>query len=313
MSRTSLDIGSCHATNSAPWLFSDPYAYQYADIPSHIRQISATRQEPRNAKEGQALSVVTTAVEAGSVPVFEMEGCTPKTPAPPKTSVLGAENTEVDSGLRFELGDSSTINVVGDGLARLTITPSVTGKCSPGFPAFAAVSSPQAPGCLQIGGGIRSPLVPSRDGDGIELYVPPVRTNTPSTPTTPTGSGGLLRRSTANRAPGVGSRRFRAVTTMPSAAVAEARLGTPPPPYPTTVIPPPLSALPPHLRHHKRQSYSVSSPISTPTSPAPASDLASILNNIQEDHRRARDSVYVEDRRRGSRGSRAYQKYCDNN
>ncbi|KAK8078770.1 hypothetical protein PG994_002577 [Apiospora phragmitis] len=71
MSRTSIDISSSHTTNSALWLFSDPYAYQYADIPDHIRTIRVTvaRQQPRGVEDGQEA-----AVEAGSVPVFEMEG-----------------------------------------------------------------------------------------------------------------------------------------------------------------------------------------------------------------------------------------------
>ncbi|KAK7993252.1 hypothetical protein PG989_006633 [Apiospora arundinis] len=316
MSRTSLELNTCHATNTAPWLFSDPYAYQYADIPNHIRQISSTaRQAPHNTtKDGHQLSV-TTAVEAGSVPIFEMEGCTPTTP---RVNVVGVENAEVASGLRFELEDSSSHDgsYLANGLARLTITPSVTAQSS--------LPSSLTPGCLHIGG-----------GSGIK---------SPSTPTTPSASAGLLRRSTATRAPGSGGgsrRASRVVTTAPPpAAIAEAhnRLETPPPPYaPATISPQerlsylhhqqqaPLSALPSHLRHHKRQSCSVSLsssvPISpcatTPTTPtSPASDLDSILRNIKEDRRRARDSVLImeaEESRRGSRGSRAYAKYCDNN
>ncbi|KAK8859072.1 hypothetical protein PGQ11_009806 [Apiospora arundinis] len=313
MSRTSLELNTCHATNTAPWLFSDPYAYQYADIPNHIRQISSTARQGLHSttKDGQQLSV-TTAVEAGSVPIFEMEGCMPTTP---RVNVVGADNAEVASGLRFELEDSSSRDGsdLANGLARLTITPSVTAQCS--------LSSSLTPGCLQIGG-----------GSGIK---------SPSTPTTPSASTGLLRRSTATRAPSGGSRRAsRVVTTAPPpAAIAEAhnRLETPPPPYaPATISPQerlsyqhhqqqaPLSALSPHLRHHKRQSYSVSlsasvpiSPCATPTTPtSPASDLDSILRNIKEDRRRARDSVLImeaEESRRGSRGSRAYAKYCDNN
>ncbi|KAK7995627.1 hypothetical protein PG990_014400 [Apiospora arundinis] len=130
MSRTSLELNNCHATNTAPWLFSDPYAYQYADIPNHIRQISSTaRQAPRSTtKDGQQLSV-TTAVEAGSVPIFEMEGCTPTTP---RVNVVGVENAEVASGLRFELEDSSSRDGsdLANGLARLTITPSVAAQSS---------------------------------------------------------------------------------------------------------------------------------------------------------------------------------------
>ncbi|KAK8030217.1 hypothetical protein PG993_011508 [Apiospora rasikravindrae] len=336
MSRTSLDFGSSPHVNSAPWLFSDPYAYQYADIPEHIRTIStsAARQPPRNGKEGQATpntGVVVGAVEAGSVPVFEMEGCMP--PVPTVTITEGTvEMAGSSPGMRFELEGCSGGR---GGPAKLTITPpsGPTTGSSPGTPGGAA-ASPLMPGCLQVGGGdLKSPRGPDRNGEGMELFIAPTKGYTPPTPTSP--GAGLLRRTTAHRSV---SRPCK--SGVPAVQIAEVRRGTPPPPYAMappsntpTVAPPniqlqqmyqrqvPLSPLPPHLRQpqQKRQSHTAPSSPVTPsrtTSPAPpASDLDSILRNIDSDRRlnrlAAADTEW--ESRRLSRGSRAYEKYCDNN
>ncbi|KAK8062120.1 hypothetical protein PG997_014217 [Apiospora hydei] len=202
MSRTSLDFGNSPHVNSAPWLFSDPYAYQYADIPEHIRTIStaAARQPPRSEKEAQAASstgVVMGAVEAGSVPGRVEMG---DSSAP---------------GMRFELEGCSDAR--GD-LAKLTITSSgpTTG-----------VASPLTPGCLQVGGSeLKSPRGQDPNGEGMELFLAPT---TPSTPTSPAvvgqqGGSGLLRRATATR---MSARPCKTgvVPTVPAVPIAEARRG----------------------------------------------------------------------------------------
>lgn len=363
MSRSSLDIGSSPQSNSAPWLFSDPYAYQYADIPDHIRLIRDARQQPRSV-EGKKTTAAAT-VEAGSVPVFEMEGSSALGVAMVRPTVrVGKEKREGDSGARFELEGCSGRDGNGGGakgLAKLTITPpgaTTTTKISPGTPGghSAVAASPLTPGCLQVGGhGIKSPLRSIQGGRdaGIELFLAP--TDDSSTPSTPTAAGnGLPRRGATYRRPDlVTDKRTSMAIPAVTVTVPEVRRVSPPPPY-SSVAPPstpatpstrthhhhypqhqhypyqpepptPLSALPPHLRYHhqhKRQSHSMpSSPISpirapTPpsrtTSPAPASDLDSILRGIDDDRRRARESVLLGERRGGSRGSRAYAKYCDN-
>ncbi|KAK8078771.1 hypothetical protein PG994_002578 [Apiospora phragmitis] len=251
--------------------------------------------------------------------------------------------------IRFELegcSGSSSGSDSGRGVPapKLTITtPSGVAASS------SLIASPLTLGCLQVGGGVpKSPLGgPNQgDGDGVELFLAPTTSgvSTPSTPTSATtvgAMGGLLRHTTANRMlvrPCQSNVVVANNTPAVAATVGEVRreMMTPPPPYRTSVQQvqqqqaPPLSTLPPHLRHHqhqhKRQShYSVSAPSSPTTthvappmrstSPAPASDLDSILHNIDDDRRQGRESVLLAgwEARRASRGSRAYAKYCENN
>lgn len=360
--------------SAAPWLFLDPYAYQYGDITDHIRLIKDARQQPRIVKgegEGQGRDSLkmeaAVAVEAGSVPVFEIEGS-----FGPGVAVANGKGEEE---VQFELEGCSG-GAKGVDLAKLTMkSPSgATTKTLPGTPGGvgAVAALPLAPGCLHVGGGgVKSPLGPSQGGPdkGTELFLAPADGNsTPSTPAAlavgPAAGNGPPKRGTTYRRPDVVTGK-RTTTAIPAVTVTvpEPRRVTPPPPY-TLVAPPstpatpstrthnhhhqqrqqqhhqhhhpyqpepptPLSALTPHLRYHqyKRQSHSVpSSPVSSicsappsrTTSPAPpASDLDSILRSIDDERRCGRDSdllAEVQERRRGgSRGSRAYAKYCDNN
>ncbi|KAK8112454.1 hypothetical protein PG984_012980 [Apiospora sp. TS-2023a] len=247
--------GSPHNTTAAPWLFSDPYAYRYDDIPDHIRLMSDARQQPRSVKgeeeQGSEASKTAAAgagagaVEAGSVPVFEMEGSVaPGVATVVPTIAVAGEKREGDSGLRFELEGCSG---KGDGLkgvdlGKLTITPpnATTMKTSPGAPGAAAViSSPLAPSCLQVGGnGAKSPLGRGPVGnDGIELFL--ASTNGGSTPSTPTAltvgaaatRNGLPGRGATYRRPDVVTTNKRITTTIPAVTVTvpEARRASPPP------------------------------------------------------------------------------------
>ncbi|KAK7993135.1 hypothetical protein PG991_016314 [Apiospora marii] len=200
MSRSSLDIGSSPHSHSAPWLFSDPYAYQYADIPDRIRLIRDARQQPRSVKgteedeQGkEALKAAAVAVEAGSRHRVRQPPLLPLV----RPIIITINNISVSISI--------------------SITPTNQNRQLPSAP------------CRRI-----------------------CATNNTSGRATPCPRPRLL--------------------------VA-------------------------HLRH---------SPSRT-TSPAPASDLDSILRGIDDDRRRARNSVLLSgERRGGSRGSRAYAKYCDN-
>ncbi|KAK7934574.1 hypothetical protein PG985_000069 [Apiospora marii] len=266
MSRSSLDIGSSPHSHSAPWLFSDPYAYQYADIPDRIRLIRDARQQPRSVKgteedeQGkEALKAAAVAVEAGGVPVFEMEGSAALgVPTVRPTVTVADGKGGGDSGVRFELEGCSGRGGSGGGakgvvdLARLTIAPpgpTATTKISPGIPGgvAAVAASPSAPVCLQVGGGgVKSPLGPVHGGRdaGIELFLAPADgSSTPSTPTTP--RNGPHRRGMAYRRPDLVTGK-RTTTAIPAVTVTvpEVRRVTPPPPYSSVAPPTSASALP---------------------------------------------------------------------
>ncbi|KAK7964461.1 hypothetical protein PG996_007842 [Apiospora saccharicola] len=255
--------GSPYNTTAAPWLFSDPYAYRYDDIPDHIRLISDARQQPRSAtgeaEQGpgasKAVAAAAGAVEAGSVPIFEMEGSTAAGVATvvPTVAVAG-EKREGDSGLRFELegcgGKGGAGGVKGLDLAKLRITPPnvTTIRTSPGTPVAAA---PLAPGCLQVGGqGAKSPLGPGLVGGdaGIELFLAP--TNGSSTPSTPTAltvgtaaGNGLPRPVPTYRRPDVVTTNKRITTAIPAVTRPPAPSALPP----TQAAEPLYAVLPHHL------------------------------------------------------------------